>query len=74
MSVTLFSRHTRQCDKLEDKLRRSGLDYTVCDDEMLLARNAVKQAPMLLVYVDQGAHALPYAQALKWIAKQKTDQ
>jgi glutaredoxin-related protein len=65
--ITLYSTHCPQCNTLETKLNRAGIDYKICDDIDLMKSRGFKAAPML--ETDEGL--FNFAQAIKWVNGKK---
>lgn len=65
--VKLYSTHCPQCNTLEIKLDRAGIEYEICDDVELMKARGFKAAPML--ETDDGV--LNFAQAIKWVNSKK---
>lgn len=65
--VKLYSTHCPQCNTLEIKLDRAGVEYEICDDVELMKARGFKAAPML--ETDDGV--LNFAQAIKWVNSKK---
>ena len=65
--VKLYSTHCPQCNALETKLNRAGIEYEMCDDAKLMKARGFKAAPML--ETDDGI--FNFAQAIKWVNNKK---
>ena len=65
--VKLYSTHCPQCNTLEIKLDRAGIEYEIRDDVELMKARGFKAAPML--ETDDGV--LNFAQAIKWVNSKK---
>ena len=61
--IKLYSTHCPQCNALETKLNKAGIEYEVCDDRDIMASKGFKAAPMLEID-DQ---VFNFSQAIKWV-------
>jgi len=59
----LYSTHCPQCNALETKLTRAGIEFEICDDLEIIKERGFKAAPML--ETDEGV--FNFSQALKWL-------
>ena len=65
--IKLYSTHCPQCNTLEIKLDRSGIEYEICDDLEEMKARGFKSAPML----ETPDGVFNFSQALKWVNAQK---
>lgn len=65
--IKLYSTHCPQCNTLETKLQRAGIDYEICDDRDIMLQRGFKAAPML--ETDEGI--MNFSQAIKWVNSKK---
>lgn len=65
--IKLYSTHCPQCNALETKLTRAGIQYEICDDREAMLALGLKAAPAL----DVGDKILNFSQAVKWVNEQK---
>ena len=65
--IKLYSTHCPQCNTLEIKLDRAGLEYEICDDVNEMKARGFKAAPVL--ETDDGV--FNFSEAIKWVNKQK---
>lgn len=65
--IKLYSTHCPQCNTLEIKLDRAGIEYEICDDVELMKARGFKTAPIL--ETDEGV--FNFAQAIKWVNSYK---
>lgn len=65
--IKLYSTHCPQCNTLEIKLNRAGIEYEICDDKEVMAALGLKAAPAL----DIGDQILNFSQAVKWVNSHK---
>ena len=65
--IKLYSTHCPQCNTLEIKLDRAGLEYEICDDIEVMKACGFKAAPVL--ETEDGV--FNFAQAIKWVNSKK---
>ena len=65
--IKLYSTHCPQCNTLEIKLDRAGLEYEICDDVNEMKARGFKAAPVL--ETDDGV--FNFSEAIKWVNRQK---
>ena len=63
----LYSTHCPQCNTLEIKLDRAGIEYEICDDVELMKARGFKSVPVL--ETDEGT--FNFMQAIKWVNSKK---
>lgn len=61
--VKVYSTHCPQCNALEMKLKKAGIEYEICDDVDVMNELGFKTAPML--ETDEGI--LAFTDAVKWV-------
>lgn len=65
--VKVYSTHCPQCNALEMKLKKAGIEYEVCDDVDVMNELGFKAAPIL--ETEDGI--LAFADAIKWVNQHK---
>ena len=65
--IKLYSTHCPQCNALETKLQRAGIEYEVCDDREVMLARGFKAAPVL--ETEEGV--MNFSQAIKWVNSKK---
>ena len=65
--IKLYSTHCPQCNALETKLQRAGIEYEVCDDREVMLTRGFKAAPVL--ETEEGV--MNFSQAIKWVNSKK---
>lgn len=65
--IKLYSTHCPQCNALETKLQRAGIEYEICDDRELMLARGFKAAPIL--ETEEGV--MNFSQAIKWVNSKK---
>ena len=63
----LYSTHCPQCNTLEIKLDRAGIEYEICDDVEIMKARGFKSVPVL--ETDEGT--FNFMQAIKWVNSKK---
>lgn len=61
--VKLYSTHCPQCNTLEIKLNRAGIEYEICDDIEEMRAKGFKAAPVL--ETEDGI--FNFVNAIKWV-------
>ena len=67
MKNKLYSTHCPQCNTLEIKLDRAGIEYEICDDLVEMKARGFKAAPVL----ETADGVFNFSEAIKWVNKQK---
>ena len=65
--IKLYSTHCPQCNALEIKLQRAGIEYEICDDREVMLARGFKAAPIL--ETEEGV--MNFSQAIKWVNSKK---
>ena len=65
--IKLYSTHCPQCNALETKLQRAGIEYEICDDREVMLAHGFKAAPIL--ETEEGV--MNFSQAIKWVNSKK---
>lgn len=65
--IKLYSTHCPQCNALETKLQRAGIEYEICDDREVMLTRGFKAAPIL--ETEEGV--MNFSQAIKWVNSKK---
>ena len=65
--VKLYSTHCPQCNTLEIKLNRAGIEYEVCEDVNTMKARGFKSVPVL--ETDDGV--FNFVEAIKWVNSKK---
>jgi glutaredoxin-related protein len=65
--IKLYSTHCPQCNALETKLQRAGIEYEICDDREVMLARGFKAAPIL--ETEEGV--MSFSQAIKWVNSKK---
>lgn len=65
--IKLYSTHCPQCNALETKLQRAGIEYEICDDREVMLARGFKAAPIL--ETEEGV--MNFSQAIKWVNSKK---
>lgn len=65
--IKLYSTHCPQCNALETKLQRAGIEYEICDDREVMLARGFKTAPIL--ETEEGV--MNFSQAIKWVNSKK---
>ena len=63
----LYSTHCPQCNTLEIKLDRAGIEYEICDDVEIMKARGFKSVPVL--ETDEGT--FNFMQAIKCVNSKK---
>ena len=61
--IKLYSTHCPQCNTLEIKLDRAGIEYEICDDVELMKKMGFQAAPIL----ETPDGVFNFSQAVKWV-------